>query len=83
MEADRVLQVGDRLDGFKVEESKDTPKGHAWVFSKSNSAVVIEMTLNDYMDYMLSPYERNRIIDQMRSDLYYAFKDKESKIWSR
>jgi hypothetical protein len=77
------LKVGDMLDGFRVEESKDTRNGHAWVFSKSNSAVMIEMSLNDYMDYMLSPYERTRILDQMRSDLYYAFKDKESRIWSR
>lgn len=77
------LKVGDSLDGFRVEESKDTKTGHAWVFSKGNSAVVIEMNFNDYMDYMLSPYERTRILDQMRSDLYYAFRDKESKIWSR
>ena len=78
-----VLHVGDHLDGYRVEESKDTKKGHAWVFSKGNSAVMIEMSTNDYIDYMLSPYERERILDQMRSDLYYAFRDKEGKIWSK
>jgi hypothetical protein len=83
MDVEAALRVGDTLDGFVLQESKDTPRGHAFLFSHGNEAVMIEMNTNDYMDYMLSPYERARITDQLRSDLYEAFRDKKSRIWSR
>ena len=53
-----ILNKGDKFNGCRVEQSKDTEIGHVWIFSRGNEAVVLSLPADQYFDLLVKPHER-------------------------
>ena len=77
-----ILNKGDKFNGCRVEQSKDTETGHVWIFSRGNEAVVLSLPADQYFDLLVKPHERERVLDYMAECIDISFREKAKKISS-
>ena len=77
-----ILNKGDKFNGCRVEQSKDTETGHVWIFSRGNEAVVLSLPADQYFDLLVKHHERERVLDYMAECIDISFREKAKKISS-
>lgn len=70
------LCVGNSFSGFKVEASENKETCHVWVFSRNNHAVTVAISYDDYFTLLSNPVERERIMDQMASEIHREYRER-------
>ena len=76
-----ILEVGETFAGCRVEASRDTDDGHVWIFARDGHAVVIGLPYDQYFSMIVSPMEREELLDRMAAQIYEAMKGKERKLY--
>lgn len=75
-----ILEKGDKFAGCIVEASTDTEHGHVWIFSRGNEAITVGIKYDEYFTAILSPHDREFMLDQLAARIYQELKDKGKKI---
>ena len=76
-----LLEVGETFAGCRVEASENKDNCHVWIFSRDGHAVVISLPYDQYFSMIVSPMEREELLDRMAAQIYEAMKGKERKLF--